>query len=295
MVLASSAGVYFGLAAAFLSAVLFGLGDFSVTIYTRRMSPFAFVGILYIIEVPALFVLLVSTGEFGSFQTNIALVLLGCLGTVAYSFLVYGLTQGHISVVMSMAGLFALAIPALATIVIGESTSWVIWLGVAICACAVVLITQARSADEGEDVHTHARGLKLSIVLGTISGLCAGAYFTGLGHMDASILQKLFMLQLSGFIAGVIYFAMKRPYVIREKKFIIWLPFIGLAYNVAQAVIPFAMDKTSVIVANVIVNLYPGVTIALAMLFLHEKTSRIQKIGFLAAVFGIIFVSVGMG
>lgn len=294
MLLATSSSVYLGLGAAFLAAILFGFGDFGASIYGKKITPIGFAGSTYLLEVPILFGLLALSGEFGSVSTNAALIAFGSLGTLAFFLLVIGLTKGHVSVVMALSGLFALIVPAITSIVIGESSSWLIWVGLFVTAIAIVCITQAREAEEHEDAVLHARGLRISIVLGAIAGICAGAYFTSLGHFEAPTLEKLCMLQVSGFIAAVIYFAIKRPKIFRTKSFLYFLPLICLAYNVAQALIPFATDNVSIVVTNIIVNLYPGVTIGLAMIFTHEKTSRVQNVGLLVAVLGVVLVSIGL-
>lgn len=295
MQLAVSPGVYAGLVAAVISAILFGAGDWGAGELAKKTSPVLFTVSVYMIEIPALFVIFLASGEYGKMSTNISMFFIGILGSLAYFLLVFSLTKGHVSVVMALAGLLALVVPAVVSVVIGETSSVLVWVGVAIAAIAILCITQAREAESHEDAISHAKGLKISIVFGSIAGVCTGIYFASLSQFDSPIIAKLFFLQLPGLIFGVAYFIVKKPgFAVLRKHFLIML-LIAIAYNAGQFLFPFSSDKTSLVVTNIIVNLYPGVTIGLAKLFSHEKTSRIQNIGFVIAGLGIVVVSIGAG
>lgn len=293
MVLSVSPGVYFGLLAALVSAIFFGAGDWGSGELAKKTSPVLFTISIWIVEIPVLFVLFLASGDYGKTSTNISMFLFGIIGMFSFFLLVYALTKGHVSVVMALAGLLALIVPAIASIVIGETTSMLVWIGIIIAGVAIVCITQAREAQSHEDEITHLKGLKISIILGCVVGILTGAYFTGLSQFDSPIIAKLFFLQSSGLIFGLVYFAVKKPgFVVLKNNFFIIVA-IAIAYNAGQFLFPFSSTKTSLVVTNIIVNLYPGVTIGLAKLFSHEKTSRTQNVGFAIAVLGVVVVSIG--
>ena len=295
MLSAVSPGVYIGLGAALLAAILFGSGDYGAAILGKKMSPLMFTSSNYLIEIPVLFLLLLISGDHGKTSTNLSMFGLGTLGTIAFMILVFALTKGHVSVVMALAGLFAILVPAIVSIVIGENSSILVWAGFAAAAIAIVCITQARDAEDHEDAIAHAKGLKISIILGIIAGVLTGVYFASLGKIDSPIFAKLFYLQLSGFIIALVYFALKRPSFESFRKYFVLMVLIALAYQFGQMLFPFATTKTSLVITTIIVNLYPGVTIMWAKIFSHEKTSRIQNAGFIVAAIGVVLVSIGAG
>lgn len=294
MILTIPPGIYFGLAAALISAIFFGAGDWGSGELAKKTSPVLFTVSIWIIEIPALLVLFLASGEYGKASTNLSMFLFGIIGMLSYFLLVYALTKGHVSVVMTLTGLMALIVPTIVSIVIGETTSSFVWIGIVIAGVAIVCVTQPSKAHGDQDKIMYKKGLKISIILGCVVGILTGTYFTGLSQFDAPIIAKLFFLQAPGLVVGLIYFIVKKPgFVLLQKNFLIIIA-IAFAYNAGQFLFPFSSSRTSLVVTNTIVNLYPGVTIGLAKLLSHEKTSRIQNIGFIIAGIGIIVVSIGV-
>ena len=119
MQLAASPGLFIGLAAALFSAFLFGGGDYKAGELAKKMSPVVFTIIIYLIEIPVLFALVILKGEYGDTSNNIWLLFVGVLGTLSYFSLVTALTKGHMSVVMALVGLLSLVVPAIVSVVVG--------------------------------------------------------------------------------------------------------------------------------------------------------------------------------
>jgi|GEM_PF-6124382 len=293
MYLASSTAIFFGIAAALTSAILFGFGDFGAGELGKKMNPFALLSGIYFIEIPLLFFLVVGGNEYGTASTNVFLFLVGILGFVGFTSIIYGLTKGFASIVMSLSGLLALVVPAIASVIIGESTSVLVWIGVAVAVVAIICVTKVSDPEHAHEHKDHKLAIRISVISGTLAGLTLGTYFVGLDQIDSPIFPKLLYLQLPGFIFGVIYVAINRSTFVKIRKSFFLLLAIGVGYQIGQILFPFASDRTSLVVTNIIVNLYPAITIFLAKYINHEKTNQVQNFGFGLAVVGLLLVSLG--
>lgn len=293
MYLASSTTVFIGILAAIISAIVFGVGDFGSGELGKKLGPIVFFAGIYIVEIPMLFALMALTNTYGIFSMNVFLVLVGTLGTLGFFSMIFGLTKGYASIVMSLSGLLALVVPAIASIVIGEKTNTMVWFGVAVAIVAIVCVTKVSEPELDHEKLLHKNKIIISIFSGGFAGLAMGSYFVGLDQVESPIVPKLFFLQLSGFIFGVIYFAVKKKSFSKIKSSILWFILIGVGYQLGQMLFPFASDRTSLVVTNIIVNLYPAITIALVKYLNHEKTNQVQHIGFALAIGGVLLVSIG--
>ncbi|MFN8016455.1 MAG: EamA family transporter [Acidimicrobiia bacterium] len=291
MIYAALPGVTFGIIASLFAAICFGAGDFFAGLLSRKHSPTDFFAAIYLCEIPILFLIILPTGEFGKVGTNSYLFLLGILGTSAFFLLLHGLAKGFVSVVMSLLGLLSLLVPAIVSVLIDDKSSVLIWLG-AICA-SIAIICISYLKDETKENAEHKAKLKLSIFFGGAAGLLTGCYFTGLGSVHSPILIKLLMMQLPGFLWAIFYIAKKESTRKFFKRYFFFLVGIAFLYNSAQGVYPYAAKQIGLNAANIIINLYPGITILLAIAFLKEKTTRIQNFGFAVAAIGVVLVSIG--
>ena len=76
-----------------------------------------------------------------------------------------------------------------------------------------------------------------------------------------------------------------------EKKVIPQLFFIGVADFLANYLLGLATTKGLVSIAMVLGSLFPIVTVVLAYRLLHERLHRVQYIGIVVAIFGVIAIS----
>ena len=293
MYLASSSSIFVGVFAALVSMVIFGLGDFGGGELGKKINPFTFLAAIYTIEIPLLFMAMVFTSSYGLLYNNLWLFSIGIIGTIGYGAIIFGLTRGYVSIVMPLAGLVALVVPAVASILIGETTSYLVWVGIAIAIVAIIFVTRVTEPDHHESKKEHRIMARFSIAMGVVAGLATGIYFVGLDQIDSPIIPKLFYLQLFGFIAGIYYLAVNRKSRTNFRKYFFLIAALAVAYQLGQMLFPFASEKTSLAVTNVLVNLYPAVTIAMAKIINKEQTNQIQNIGFVFALVGVVCVSIG--
>lgn len=189
-----------GISLALLSCVIFGVADFAAAHYGEKISPQLFIAAIYLIEIPALFILFLINPSTASASTNGLLFVCGCFGTLSYIALVYGLSHGRISIVTALSGLLALVVPSVVSVVIGEPSSLILWIGVVIVAFAIVCVTQVSEPEKHEDKQEHSRVIRYSIIAGTIAGLGFGVYLLGLAHIDSPLISHLLILQSPGFL-----------------------------------------------------------------------------------------------
>jgi drug/metabolite transporter (DMT)-like permease len=282
-----------GLLFALTSCLLFGLGDFFAGQLGRKFSPEFSATSLYLVEIPIITAMLVVNPDFPPLPTILALMFFGSLSVIGYFTFIYGFAYGKISIVASLAGLLALILPAVVSVISGDATSSLVWAGLVIAGLSIVLISKESEPEHEHERESHKRSMKVSLIAGTLSGIGFGFAFVGLGHVEASVLPKLFFLTLPGVIVSLIYVAIKRPSAqlfVNNLKFL--FP-VAVIYVLAQIFFPLATDRTSLVVTNIIVNLYPGVTIVMARIVSHERTNTIQNIGFGVAVVGLVCVTLG--
>lgn len=295
MILATSNLVYLGVAAAIAAGLAWGSGDFIAAYLGEKHHPFQFTTSVYVPEIPILFLLMAATNQYGELKNNLIMMGAGTISCGAFFLLVYALSQGHISVGMSLTSITGLIIPAIVSVTTGENASILVWLGVVVSMIAIVCVTQVLDPEDHVDKDKHKKSLKIAIIFGILSGIGVGVFTSGLGAIESPIIAKLFWLQVPGLIVAIIYGIIKRGDMIVFSKTFWPLLLVGVIYNLGHICFAFASDNSSLIVANIIANLYPGVTILLARKFKHEKTSNIQHLGFAIAVLGLILVSVGAG
>ncbi len=286
--------VILGLLFAFGSCVLFGVADFVVGEFGKKITPALILSVLYLIEIPVLFALLMVTRDFGSLGPNLVLLLFGTFSTAGYFVFIYGLTHGKTTIVAPLTALIALILPAVYSVFVGDSIGTLVLIGMFISAIAIVLITKDVEPELESEKFDQKKIVKYSIFTGTISGVGFGFGLTGLGAIDTPLIMKVFLIGLPGFVAGLFWVIRNKPSIKPLKKYFATFIVINCAYIFGQLFFPLATNRTSLVITNIIVNLSTGITVFLAWIIGKEKTSKYQKLGFILAIMAIITVTLGL-
>jgi drug/metabolite transporter (DMT)-like permease len=295
MTFAITSTQYGGIAFALGACFLWGTSDFGASVLGKHTSARFASAAVYLVEVPILTLVYLFHRETAPVATNAWLFVIGCAGTLAYFAFIHGMSQGFISIVTPLAALISLILPAIVSVASGDKTTVLLWIGMAIVGCAIYLVTKPEIPEIEEDKAQHFIIVRTSIITGCIAGTCWGLYVIGLGHVDAPVISKLFFLQIAGFFYSL-YWAAKHPEELRQlKKYLGILIIFALAYQLGQMCIPWSTDRTTLAVTNIVASLYPGVTVACAAIFLKERTGKVQNLGFLVAVIGLVLVTLGLG
>jgi drug/metabolite transporter (DMT)-like permease len=256
-----------GVALALLASVAYGASDFTAGMLSRR-AHFVFVGWI---------------GQATSASLAIAVVLiagtpfpvlsvlgwgaLAGLGAAAGTLALYkGLADGQMSVAAPLSAVGAAGLPVLFDVVTGGSLPVGALIGVGAALPGIWLVsTSSGPSDRG------------GVVPGLIAGVGFAVLFIALDR--AGDHSGLWPVASSQFAALVVITGLAlawRPASARPSRNAAWPGVFGVTATVAYFL---ATHHGSLSVAAVITSLYPAITIGLAGVVLHERTTRLQNLG----------------
>jgi drug/metabolite transporter (DMT)-like permease len=229
----------------------------------------------------------------------------GAIGGVGLMFFYAGLAAGPMSVVSPVSALVSTLLPLGVALVQGERPSDAVYAGALICLAATVLVSSgAATTPEGaaslggrggtvvtRDWHAKARG----IAYGLASGAAFGLFFLFIRNGGES---GALWPALASRCAGLTIYLFGAA--ITRAKPVTWLAGSGLFATAIGAGALDAAANTCYVLATraglygpavVLTALYPGVTVLLARLALHERMRRTQQAGLLLAAVGIVLMT----
>ena len=271
-----------------LSALTWGAGDFTGGILSRRAGVYraAFYG-----EFTGMFFLLIMLGFFreplpgGSDWAWSAAA--GALGALGLLLLFRALAEGQMSVAAPVSALMAASLP----VVTGALTEGLPgpgkFVGFALALAAIWMISRADGHQK--KVHLHLADLRWPL----ISGVCFGAYFI-LIHQGSRTATVWPMIAARGAGSVVLFFFAAAKGQLRwPDRHVAPLVFLNAAGDIAGNTFYILSGQVGRLdVAAVISSLYPGTTVLLAGLLLHERLNRSQRLGILAALAAIVLMTV---
>jgi uncharacterized membrane protein len=266
-------GIVLGLAA----ALLYGSSDFAGGVASRQLGSLRVTVIgAAVATVLAWAVLLASNGPGPSVHAvawGLASGLAGGAGTLV---LYRGLARGQMSVVGPVSAVGAAVVPVAAGVALGERPGPLVIVGVVVALPAIVLV-----ATSGRPASGSARGLLGGgLPEGVAAGLAFGILFIGLaqaGRDDG--LWPVASEQTGALLVTLAAVVRARP-SLRVPVRAAVLPVLAGASGMAATVAYFYATHFSLLaIAAVLVSLYPGVTVLLARVLLHERFSPAQRVG----------------
>lgn len=257
-----------GIAFALLSAVGYGASDFVAGMLSRR-AHFVLVG--WMGQATASLVTGTVVVVAGTAVPDLAVAgwsVLAGLGAAAGGLaLYYGLAVGQMSVAAPLSAVGAAGLPVLFDVVTSGLLPVGGLIGVAAALPGIWLVSASGSSgDRGGGV-----------VPGLIAGVGFAVLFVGLdragdddGLWPVTISQWTSLIVITGLVLA------RRPDGPRPPWTAAWPGVFGAA---ATALYFLATHHGSLSVAAVITSLYPAITIGLAGVVLHERTTRVQNAG----------------
>jgi drug/metabolite transporter (DMT)-like permease len=272
----------------FISAASWGAGDFVGGLASRRAS--AYRATLYG-EVFGLALLLAAAPfihEAGMTWTDWGWSMAaGAIGAAGLALLYRALAEGQMSLAAPVSALMAAVLPVIAAALTEGLPGPATLAGFALALLAIWLVSQS----EGASKKALVRMADLRLPL--ISGVCFGIYFI-LMHQGSQqgVLWPMIAARCAGAATLLVIAAGKGE--LRWPQKTLW-PLVAL--NAAgdiggNAFYILAGQAGRLDVAAVLGSLYPGMTVILAWLFLHEKITRPQAAGILAALAAIVILTV---
>ena len=282
-------GVILGLAA----ALLYGGSDFAGGLTSRKLGALPVNVVGSSVAAALAWVALLAVGGPGPTVHAVAWGLASGLGGgIGTTMLYRGLARGQMSVVGPVSAVAAAGVPVVAGVAMGERPTVLALAGVLVALPAIVLVAASGSASG------LARGMFGS---GLLDGLAAGAafgfMFIGLaqaGHVPGSQGAGLWPVasEQTGSLLLVLAMAIRSRVPLRPAiRAAGWPALVGASGMSATLLYFYATHVSMLATAAVLVSLYPGVTVLLARVLLHERFSPVQRAGLSLCTLAVVAIA----
>jgi drug/metabolite transporter (DMT)-like permease len=280
-----------GAALGLLASLLWGAADYGGGVSTRKHPA---IWVIVASQLAALLALLVgcvvcvlTVGLDAPPRAFVFGAVAGFVGVLALGAFYTALSTGTMGVVAPIAST-GVVVPVVVSIASGERPSAVQVAGILVAAAGVVLATGPELGAEG------AEAGRRSVLLAGLAGLGFGTVALCVARgSEGSLLttltvQRAVSIALAGAIAFVRFPADRPP--LRSMPM---LAAVGLGDGGANAAYAAATRSSLVSVASVMSSLYPAVTTLMAWRIDHERLRRIQVVGVLLALVGVLLLAAG--
>ena len=279
---------------ALASAVLYGAGDFTGGLATRRagMLPVVVVSQLSGLILVVLLLPFLPAAE-PSRADLIWGAAAGLTGGVGVALLYRALAIGRMAVVAPTTAVCAVVVPVLASFAMGERIGAVPALGIALGIGAIVLVSQQSAPPVETRAHVTARRLPPGVGIALISGVAIGFFFlslartrpeAGMWPIVASRTVSVLLFSL-GALAG--------RHSIRMPGTLALTILCGIVDMSANALYLLAVQAGPLSVMVTLSSLYPASTVLLARVVLGEQLNTRQVTGVVCALAAIVLIVSG--
>ena len=273
---------------ALCSSVVWGTSDFIGGLLSRRLPSYVVVALSQAAGLAAVTVVVLVTGDFANGHAWLPwAVLAGITGAFGLITFYTALAAGTMGVVSPIAALGVL-VPVAVGLLRGDSPSSVTSIGVVVALAGAVA---ASGPELRGGVGTRA------VTLAVLAGLGFGTSMVFLARgAEESALMSLWGMRatsVTGLGIGILFLlARGRRYPVRARH-VAPLVLCGLGDAGANLLFSLASLRGYISVVSVLASLYPVMTVLLARVFLHERLMRVQQVGVVAALAGVVLVSAG--
>ncbi len=276
---------------ALLSSGLWGTADFFGGLLSRRIRPFAVVGVAHMFALGAVLVLAVLVGAFGDDRAYLPwAVAAGVVGMLALVAFYWALAIGTMGVVAPIAAT-GVVVPVAIGLVQGERPS--VWqlLGIVIAVAGVVLASgpEVRAVE-----HHEARGGWRALILALVAAAGFGVVLWLVAKgAESSVTMTLLTQRATSVTIVVVVALIARSAGGMHRRDLPMVAFVGFADVAANGLYAVASQEGLLSVVSVLGSLYPVATVALARTVLGERLTRAQDLGVAAALFGVVLIAAG--
>jgi drug/metabolite transporter (DMT)-like permease len=268
------------------ASLVYGVSDFLGGLKSRSL---ALLTVLIVSQGAALVLLAAIVLSTGSEPPEGRYLLYGALAGVSEAVGVAALYRGLAVGVMSMVAPIAATapvVPVLAALALGETPTAVQGAGIALAVGGVALIAYS-GAEESQ-----SRAVGPSVLFGLLTALGFGGFFLAMDAASEGEVQwALLMARLISVTAFVAVFVATRARLEADRAELPVLALIGALIIAADGMYAFASTEGLLSVVAVLSSLYPVVTIALARVVLDERIERLQQLGIVVALGGVVAIS----
>ena len=273
-------GILFALA----SAVVYGGGDFTGGLATRRCSPFQALALSAASGMLVLAAAALLVGEgFPSSAGMLWAALAGLSASVGIAALYRALATERAAGVAPTSAVVGALVPVIYAAVLDGLPALTKLAGFALAMIGIWLVT----GDSRAEASISRRGL----LLASLAGIGFGGYFICIGLVDAGkILTPLVIARSVAMLAGLVPIWTNRLRLpsLRENRLAL---LAGLLDAAGTLLFILSKQYTRLDIAAVLSSIYPASTVLLAAVILKEKISRRQGLGVLVCLGAIAMIS----
>ena len=291
--LCAAATVNLAVLQASLSGTSWGVGDFIAGREARRVGAFAVAFYSQLVSGLALLVLLAGLGYGFTSEAFAIGSLAGVFGGIGILSFYMAMSAGPMSLVTPVTAC-GVVVPVIVSFVIGERPGGLAALGLALAIIGIVLVSRAPSGGVAGGAGVgglsgRALGLSLLAALGFgaffvvmdqgAGGDAASALWATAGARSGSLVLLLGTRLAAGRAIGT------------PQGRLAPIAAAGLFDVSANALYALAATAGTLAVVAVLGSLYPVVTVLLARVLLHERATRVQNLGVVAALGGVALLA----
>ena len=261
-----------GILLALAAALLYGSSDFGGGLASRRLGSLRVAVVGSAAATVLAWATLLMCGGAGPSLRAVAWGLASGLAGGAGTLVLYrGLARGQMSVVGPLSAVGAAVVPVAAGVALGERPSVLAVAGVLVALPAIVLVAASGSV----------RGkLGAGLLDGLAAGVAFGILFIGLAQAGRNAGLWPVACEQTGTLLLTLGVAVKTREPLRIPVRAAGLPVLVGASGMAATLAYFYATHFSMLaIAAVLVSLYPGITVLLARMLLHERFSPAQRAG----------------
>jgi uncharacterized membrane protein len=266
-------GIILGLAA----ALLYGGSDFGGGLLSRQLGSLRVNVVGSAAATVLAWAVLLASGAPEPSLRAVAWGLASGLGGGAGTLVLYrGLARGQMSVVGPVSAVASAAVPVAVGVALGERPGMLATAGVLVALPAIVLV-----AASGSLPFRLGRGkLGPGLTDGLVAGVAFGIMFIGLAQAGRGGGLWPVASEQTGslLLIGVVAVRSREPLRMPVRAAVLPM-LVGAGGMTATLLYFFATHFAMLATAAVLVSLYPGVTVLLARMLLHERFSPVQRAG----------------
>lgn len=266
-----------------LSALTWGAGDFSGGLAVKRSNPYGVVAVAHSLSLLLLLILVPLVGEpIPPLNDWLWGGAAGLAGGVGLTLLYRALAEGRMSVAAPVSALVAAALPvAVGLLKDGLPGYWTL-SGFALALAAVWLVSG------GEGLVIRFDDLRQP----TIAGIAFGAFFIFVERASqTALVWPLVAVRIVSSSTMLGYALLTRQDWLPKRESLVPVLLSSVLDTLGNAFYALSARTGRLDVAAVLGALYPGATVLLAWVFLHERISRIQTLGVLLALSAIVLLT----
>jgi len=272
-----------------LSAISWGAGDFTGGLAARKVGAVRAVFYASVIGLIAVTISAWAANEaVPSLRVWLIAMLAGIFGSTGLIILYAAMANGTMSIAAPVSALLAAALPVLVGTLTEGLPETLTLIGFGFALFAVWMVSQSEGGVK--DILSHLADLKLPL----LAGLGFGGYFIVMHRAtdEGALLWAMTGSRSSSVLLIFIYMLVTRTsFRVDDRSSFPVIGVNGVLDLTGNAFFILAAQAGRLDVASVLSSLYPGSTVMLAWIFLHERLSRTQWIGILSALIAIVLMT----